>query len=118
MSDDRLRMPQDTEYFLAIGMAAVAVARLEWNAVWCSNRLNPGYINTIETGRKTAGNNAQDLTELFSRIRDEQMRAKVAPFAIEFSALVGDRNGLLHGKPGTAASGAQRLFRHGSEWSV
>jgi hypothetical protein len=118
MSDERTLVPQDAEYFHAIGLAAVAFARLEWDAVWCCERLDPGYINTIEQKKKTAGTIAGDLVGFFERIDDVRLKAKVVPFAQEFVAVVVERNGLLHGKPATAPNGDQRLFRHGEEWSV
>lgn len=118
MSNDRIRIPQDPDYFHAIGLAAVAFSRLEWDAVWCCERLEIGYINTIEPRKKTAGKIAEDLERLISRITDADLRSKVAPFATEFSEIVQERNGLLHGKPGTAPNGDQRLFRHGAEWTI
>lgn len=118
MSYDRLRIPQDPDYFHAIGLAAVAFARLEWDAVWCCHRLQSNYIQTIEPKRKTAGTIANDLKDLFLRISDGVLRAKAVPFADNFKEIVLDRNGLMHGKPGTAKNGDQRLFRHGSELSV
>lgn len=118
MSDDRLRIPQDAEYFHAIGLAAVAFSRLEWNAVWCCERLQSGYIDTIESHRKTAGKIAENMVALFNRISNTQLRVKVEPFAIEFSAVVQERNGLLHGKPGTDSNGDQRLFRHDFVWTL
>ena len=118
MSGDRIRIPQDSDYFHAIGLAAVAFARLEWDAVWCCHRLQLGYIQTIEPRRKTAGVIAEDLKGLFERISDAGLRAKAVPFADEFKQIVPERNALMHGKPGTAQDGVQRLFRHGHVWSV
>lgn len=118
MSTDRLRIPQDPDYFHAIGLAAVAFARLEWDAVWCCERLQAGYIQTIEADKKTAGRIAKDMQRLFSRVSDPVLRAKITPFATEFSDVVQERNGLLHGKPGTSENADQRLFRHGVEWSI
>ena len=118
MRNDRLCIPQDPSYFQAIGLAAVAFARLEWDAVWCCERLKPGYINTIEPRRKTAGKIAEDLKHLFGRVSDNNLNSIIMPFATEFDAIVRERNGLLHGKPGTAPNGDQRLFRHGIEWTV
>jgi hypothetical protein len=41
------------------------------------------------------------------------------PLAIEFRHLVKERNGILHGKPGTVStSGEQRLFRDGTPWQI
>lgn len=118
MSNDRLRIPQDPAYFHAFGLAAVAFSRLEWDAVWCCERLQLGYINTVERGKKTAGHIGTDLNRLFSRVSDTGLRTKIVPFATEFYEISQERNGLLHGKPGTAPNGDQRLFRHGVEWSI
>lgn len=118
MSDDRLRVPQVPDYFHAVGLAAVAFARLEWDAVWCCHRLQNDYIQTIEAKRKTAGNIARDLGCLFLRISDQGLCAKAVPFAEEFKLIVADRNAQMHGKPETGNHGEQRLFRQGDEWSI
>ena len=118
MADDRLRIPQDPVYFHAIGLAAMAFARLEWDAVWCCERLKAGYINSIEPRKKTAGDIGKDLAKLFARINDAALRARTEPLATEFRAIVQQRNGILHGKPGTTPTGDQRLFRHGAEWTI
>jgi len=102
MTGERLRIPQDHDYFHAIGLAAVAFARLEWDAVWCCERLEAGYINTIEPRRKTAGRIGQDMAALFLRVPDETLRLRIHLYAVEFCSIVEERNGLLHGKPGTA----------------
>jgi hypothetical protein len=116
--DDRLRIPQDPDYFHSLGLAAVAFARLEWNAVWCCERLSQGYIQTIERDKKTAGRIARDLKSLFQRVQDATLQAKTLPLASKFIDLVDERNGLMHGKPGTSGTGDQRLFRGGSEWTI
>lgn len=118
MSDERMLIPQDPQYFQAIGLAAIAFARLEWNAAWCCERLNPNYISTIETKKKTAGTIAKDLKRLFSRVADQALRTKIAPFAERFELLVIERNGLLHGTPATSKNNEQRLFRNGGEWTI
>lgn len=118
MTNDRLRVPQDPNYFHAIGLATIAFARLEWDAAWCCERLQPGYINSIEPKRKTAGTIGQDLEALFSRVSDANLRAKIVPFAQEFREVVRERNALLHGKPGTAQNNDQRLFKRGVEWAL
>ncbi len=118
MTDERYRIPQDEVYFQAVGLAAVAFARLEWDAVWCCERLKPGYITTVERRKKTAGVIAEDLKKLFLRISNSNLRAKLTPIAVEFKEIVQERNGLLHGKPGTASNGDQRLFRGASEWTI
>ena len=113
MTDERLRIPQDPDYFRAIGLATIAFARLEWDAVWCCERLEPGYINTLEErwekGRKksgkTAGEIAKDLQSRLDQIVDSVLRDKAKPFAVKFVDLTKERNGLMHGKPGTAQNG-------------
>ena len=118
MTDDRLRIPQDPTYFQAIGLAAVAFARLEWDAVWCCQRLESGYIVTINTEKKTAGRIASDLIRLFSRVTDPNIRSKIEPFAVEFKKIALDRNGLFHGKPSSLVTEDQRLFRNCVPWTV
>lgn len=124
---DRHRMPGDPDYFTAVGRATIAFARLEWNAVWCCERLQMGYIGSLEErfegGRrvrrgKTAGVIASDLSMLFERIPDPTLRYMVRPHAAIFSDLVKERNRLLHGKPGSTLAGEQRLFHQGGEWST
>lgn len=51
-----------------------------------------------------------------ARIRE--VYADILAAARDFEALVEDRNGLMHGKSGTDTDGGQRLFRHGTAWSV
>ncbi|MEL6369638.1 MAG: hypothetical protein AAFR03_02860 [Pseudomonadota bacterium] len=86
--DDRLRIPGDDGYFHALGLAAMAFARLEWNAVWCCERLQRNYIRTIEPEKKTAGKIGADLDRLFSGVSDLTLRAKIKPFAEEFREVV------------------------------
>ena len=118
MTKDRLRIPQDPEYFQAIGLATIAFARLEWNAVWCCERLKPDYIGSIEKRKKTAGTIGRDLASIFARIIDDEFRLKISPYAVEFREIVELRNSIVHGKPATAPNGDQRLFRHGHEWNL
>lgn len=118
MSDERMLIPQDPEYFQAVGLAVIAFARLEWDAVWCCERLKPDYIGTIETQKKTAGAIAKDLKILFSQVADQALRTKITPFAERFELLAKERNALLHGKPATSNNNEQRLFRGGDEWTI
>jgi len=116
--DERLLIPIDAPYLHALGLAMVAFARLEWDASYCCERLQPGYIATIEPQRKTAGRIARDLVDLVAALPDPALQAVMTGPAGEFKVLVEDRNGLLHGNPGTAPSGDQRLFRGGQEWTI
>jgi hypothetical protein len=56
--------------------------------------------------------------ELFESKGYIDLCSKIIPFAVEFEAVVRERNGLLHGKPETAPNGDQRLGRHGIEWTI
>jgi hypothetical protein len=127
MQDFRLRIPGDPEYFHALGLAVTAFARLEWDAVWVCEQLQPGYLTTIEEKweenrrvqrGKTAGVIAEELRALAGRVLSVEIRGRLVPLAEEFSALVKQRNGLLHGNPGTGPGGEQMMFRHGSAWTL
>lgn len=115
MKDDRERVPVDDHYVEALGRATYVFATLEWNAVWCCERLDRGYINKLE--RKTAGRIATDLLSRVSRIGDPVFHDACNGPAREFQRLVKIRNSILHGKPGTADDNAQRLFSEGRAWS-
>lgn len=118
MSDERERIPLESQYAHALGVATYCFAVCEWNAVWSAERLQTGYVGTVEPMRKTAGAIATDLLRLVNAMPDQALIAICRPPALEFKRLVEERNGLLHGKPGTAPNGDQRLFRHGQEWSI
>lgn len=117
MKDDRLRVTLDERYAHRLGLATFCFARCEWDAVWCCERLQPGYINTIEAEKKTAGTIAKDLRKLVERISDVVLKNLCRGPAEEFDRLTKQRNALLHGKPATSASGAQRLFKAADEWT-
>jgi hypothetical protein len=116
MQDDRLRIPVLDSYLHALGLATYTFARLEWDAVWCCERLSSGYLQTIV--RKTAGVIATDLIRLVHACADAAVTAACLPAATEFQRLVLLRNGLLHGKPATGEGGEQMLFRDGTPWSL
>lgn len=116
MNDERLRVPIDDAYVHAMGLATICFARLEWNAVWCCEKMCVGYLNTV--GTKTAGQIANDLVSLAGAHPDSTVVASLGSAAAEFKRLVGKRNDLVHANPGTASNGDQRLFRKGSEWTI
>jgi len=116
MKDARLRVPVSDDYVVALGRATYVFATLEWNAVWCCERLKPGFINKL--GKKTAGGIAGALIKYVSQISDEGMKQACVGPADEFKGLVSIRNGIMHGKPGTASDNAQRLFWNGAAWTV
>ncbi len=118
MQNARNRIQIDEEYAHALGLAAYCFATCEWNAAWSAERLQPGYIGTIEPLRKTAGSIANDLANLVNAIGDPALKAICLPPTLEFNRLVQQRNALLYGKPGSAPNGDQRLFRNGQAWTT
>lgn len=116
MKDDRLRVPIDDPYLHAVGLALICFARAEWAAVYCCEKMDPGYIGTV--GKKSAGQIATDLVARAAAHPDPAVVATLSPAADEFKRLVGIRNDLMHANPGTAPNGDQRLFRKGSEWTI
>lgn len=103
----------ENAYAEAVGRAVFIFARLEWDAVWVCEKLQPGYINNL--GKKTAGRIADDLTRLTSTATSA---AAFAPICTDFKRLVDVRNRLLHGKPGTSNDGDQNLFDRGVAWTI
>lgn len=118
MKGDRYRAPVDDAYVRALGLAAYTFARLEWDAVWCAEKMQPGYINIIEPQRKTAGTIARELLKLIQSHPDPVVQAAALPPAQEFDRLVQTGNSILHGKPGTATTGEQRLFKGGQVLTI
>ncbi len=115
MKNDRLRVPVEASYVHAIGLATYAFASLEWNAVWCCERMTPGVIYSLAD--RTAGGVAKKLLELAAR-RSANVNDDLLDASKEFEALVRLRNGLMHAKPGTDHDQGQRLFRDGQAWTI
>jgi hypothetical protein len=89
---------------------------MEWDAIYCCERLAPGYIGKL--GKKTAGNIGTDLDHK-ARKRPQIWQHLEKP-AAEFSRLVVVRNQLMHGTPGSLSPDAkgQLLFRAGMPWII
>lgn len=115
MKDDRLRVSHETNYVAAIGLAMFTFSRLEWDAIWCIEKMSPGSIATMPD--RTAGGIAKELVKLVAA-RELPQDDPFVIAAIDFQRLVGIRNAIAHGKPGTAPGGGQRLFRDGVEWTI
>ena len=103
-------LPADDEYLTAIGRAVMWFARCEWGAVWCCERLDPGYANRLV--RQAAGDIAADLSRNVLAIPDTLKRSVGQKASAEFIRLVKQRNALIHAKPCTATGGEQRLFKN------
>jgi hypothetical protein len=116
MKDERLKIPVLPDYASALGLAIYCFADLEWNAVWCCERLEPGSIENLED--RTAGRVADTLLHLVKRLRSSSEQTELGYAAADFRFLVGTRNNLVHAKPGKTHDGAQGLFRHGDPWTL
>jgi hypothetical protein len=115
MKDDRLRVPVEANYVHAIGLATFAFTRLEWDAVWCCERIAPGVIHSLAD--RTAGSVAKKLVEL-AEGRSANVTDDLLDASKKFEELVRLRNGLVHAKPGTDHDQGQRLFRDGEAWTI
>ena len=109
MSNSRLRIPVDDAYIYALGLAAYAFARCEWQVVWCCEKIKPGAIHKIVDAEKTAGSIGKLFSDLVRNMPKSKGREELAVAAADFLRLVGIRNQILHGKPCTAPDGEQRL---------
>lgn len=114
MTGERLLVPVHPDYTSAIGLAVYCFARLEWNAVWCCERIKPGSVTELED--RTAGRVADTLLHLVEGLGGSAEEQDLKNAAADFRALVGTRNNLVHAKPGTSISGEQALYRHGDQW--
>lgn len=115
MKDDRLRIEVDPDYASALGLAVYAFASLEWNAVQCCERIEPGSIDALSD--RTAGRVADTLRHLAGQLPPSRASERLEIAAADFQALVRSRNNLLHAKPGTNTNGDHRLFRDGDQWT-
>lgn len=115
MKNDRLRVSFETEYVAAIGLAMFSFARLEWDAIWCIEKMNANSIPVMSD--RTAGGIAKELIKLVS-LRGLSANDAFVVAANDFKRLVDVRNSIAHGKPGTAQDGGQRLFHGGVPWTV
>ena len=116
MKDYRLRVPIDDPYLHAVGLALICFARLEWDAIYCCEKMDAGYLKTV--AKKTAGTIAGDLVTKAVAHSDSAIASTLSLAALEFKRLTVVRNNLIHANPGTAPNGNQRLFRHGAEWTI
>ena len=116
MKGDRFRLAAEAEYLSAIGLAVYAFASLEWNAVWCCERIAPGSIDALSD--RTAGRVADTLRHLVKELPASEGRKDLERAALDFQAFARTRNNLLHAKPGTTHEGHQRLFRDGDQWTL
>lgn len=109
MKDDRLRSPVKTEYVKAIGLATYTFASLEWQVVWCMEKIKPESIHKVVSEKMTAGTIAKKFIEVTRNMPKSKEREQLKILAQKFIKLVQIRNQIMHGKPCTSPNGDQRL---------
>lgn len=116
MAGERVRITVDEPYLTALGQCLFIFAELEWNAVWCGERLANGFLGTADG--KTAGAIGADLAPLVEALAFGGVRDRCIAAVSEFRRLVRVRNTIMHAQPCTAPLGEQRLTRDGALWSI
>ncbi|MBU0522711.1 MAG: hypothetical protein KKC24_23785 [Gammaproteobacteria bacterium] len=116
MSNERLQYRMETGYAEALGLAAYMFARLEWNVVWCCERLEEGSVSELQ--ELTAGVVRRRFGKLVLAIADDELRDELVKAADVFNPLVDLRNDLIHGTPCTHPSYGQCLNGNTGAWSI
>ncbi len=116
MAGERLRIPVDDSYLAALGRCLFTFARTEWAAVWCGEKIAPGFLQAA--GNKTAGQIGADFEGLAASLPQGSVYTRCLAAAKEFRRLVPLRNGIMHAQPCTAPTGEQRLTRRGNLWTI
>jgi hypothetical protein len=114
MTVDRHSVPVDKAYVTAIGLATFCFANLEWNAINCGEKLNPGYIGKVAW--KTEGTIGKDVANFAALIDDPGKQARYRLAATEFKRLVERRNDLMHAKPAATVRNESLLYRDSTFW--
>lgn len=109
MKDDRKRQPIKDDYLLALGAATSCFAICEWNAVCCSDKIEPGSLQIIVKEEFTAGQIAKLFKNLTRNMPPSKEREGLKDAAACFADLVVLRNQIAHGKPCTGPNGEARL---------
>lgn len=115
MAGERLRIEVDDPYLVALGRSLFVFSELEWNAVWCCDRLRPDYIQTVN--QKTAGQIGGEFIDAVALMPASALRTRVSIAAEEFRRLVRIRNDIMHSQPCHAPTGEERLQRRGELWT-
>ncbi len=121
MTGERERVVLDPEYATALGEALYCFALCEWNAVYCIQKCEPGYVADAfrPTQITMAGTIAYKLLSVSQKMAEGSLKAEWQQVAQQFVDLVTtERNRLIHAKPGTNITDEQRLFYCGFEWTI
>ena len=109
MKDDRLRSPVKADYVDALGRAAYTFSSLEWQVVWCAEKISPSSLCKIVDNEMTAGRIAKAFVDVTRNMPRSKEREELKASASQFMDLVEVRNNIMHGKPCTGPNGAARL---------
>ncbi len=109
MKNDRLRCPVEKSYVEAIGLAAYTFSRLEWQVIWCMEKIRPESIHKVVGEEMTAGTIAKKFIDATRNMPKSEEREKLKTLSQRFMELVQIRNNIMHGKPCTSPEGEQRL---------
>jgi hypothetical protein len=121
MSEERHRVVLDPAYATALGEALYCFALCEWNAVYCIQKRQPGYVTDAfrPTQSTMAGTVADKLRSISRNLPDAPEKSEWEQTAqLFFDLVTTERNRLVHAKPGTNSAGDQRLFYFGYEWTI
>jgi len=121
LTEQSERIPVTEDYLIALGLAVYNFAYLEWDIIWLTETLQPGFLYLAS--KMTAGNIADKFSNAVEKLDETAPdRTRLEKLACDFSDLVSMRNSLMHGNPYTASSGEQRLLyggRHGrKDWTI
>jgi hypothetical protein len=107
------RQAVKADYIEALGMATWSFASLEWQVVWCCEKIRPGSLSRIVGDEMTAGKIAKRFIDLTRNMRPSREREQLSTLGTTFAQLVEIRNAILHGKPCTGPNGESRLSSTG-----
>lgn len=109
MKDDRLRTVVESAYVEALGRAAYTFASLEWQVVWCLEKIRPSDLHKVVDEEMTAGKIGKRFQDAVRNMPNSPEREKLQDLASDFLRQVQVRNNIMHGKPCTSPKGDQRL---------
>jgi hypothetical protein len=115
--DLQLRVPFDPGYTARLGTAIYLFAYYEWTIIYIIDYLQPGFVSTYSRGKPiTSGKVAERLESV---INDQQTsfqfvsKDELTAVHASFTALVEQRNALIHAHPSTDTNGDQILNYQG-----
>lgn len=106
----------DLGYAHALGVAMYAFSGLEWNVIWCCERLQPNSIYKL--AELTSGVVKKRFRKLATEVADDALRERLLQAADRFDPLVDLRNDFVHGRPMTDTDGGQRVSGQHGPWTI